>query len=102
MIYLMGNSTFILTDSGGIQEEAPSLDKAVLIMRETTERTEGVTNGCARLIGCETKQIVKEASLLINEPTVRKEMEAIDNPYGDGQASEKILRHIVHFFDATG
>ena len=91
-VFLMSESYFILTDSGGIQEEAPSLKKPVLVMRETTERPEGIQAGSARLVGVKTDGIVEHAKKLLGDEADYKEMSCKANPYGDGKASEKIAR----------
>jgi len=91
-IALMDRATFILSDSGGIQEEAPSLGKPVLVMRETTERPEAVSAGCARLVGTEYDNIVREASTLIKDESARIAIASVINPFGDGRATERILR----------
>lgn len=88
--HLMNRAEIILTDSGGVQEEAPSLQKPVLVMRETTERPEGVHAGVAKLVGTDREKIVTEVTRLINEPAYRASMTGIANPYGDGQASGRI------------
>ena len=89
-VWLMNRSTVVLTDSGGVQEEAPSLGKPVLVMRETTERPEGVDAGNAKLVGVSRDKITSELSqLLANEPE-RERMAAINNPYGDGKTSVAI------------
>ena len=87
----MGRAHLILTDSGGIQEEAPSLGKPVLVMRETTERPEGVEAGTARLIGTDEERIYSETASLLSDDDAYKEMAQARNPYGDGRASERIL-----------
>lgn len=87
----MGRAHLILTDSGGIQEEAPSLGKPVLVMRETTERPEGVETGTARLIGTDEERIYSEAASLLSDDAAYQEMAQARNPYGDGRASERIL-----------
>ncbi|MDB5491548.1 MAG: UDP-N-acetylglucosamine 2-epimerase [Micavibrio sp.] len=89
-VYLMNAAHFILTDSGGIQEEAPSLGKPVLIMRDATERPEVIAAGCARLVG--TDRIVSAANELIANPALYKQMSQVKNPYGDGQASAQIVK----------
>lgn len=90
-IFLMSRSYMILTDSGGVQEEAPSLGKPVLVMREVTERPEGVEAGVVRLVGTDSTKIVASAAeLLDNDATYRRMSEAV-NPYGDGKASERIV-----------
>jgi UDP-N-acetylglucosamine 2-epimerase (non-hydrolysing) len=88
--HLMNLAEIILTDSGGVQEEAPSLGKPVLVMRETTERPEGVEAGVARLVGTDRQKIVGEVSRLINEPAYRASMTGVGNPYGDGKAAARI------------
>ena len=89
----------ILTDSGGVQEEAPSLGKPVLVMRDTTERPEGVEAGTVKLVGAQTERIVTEASLLLSDEAAYQAMASVANPYGDGQASERIVRQIAQFFE---
>ena len=88
----MARSHLILTDSGGIQEEAPSLGKPVLVMRDTTERPEGVEAGTLRLVGTEEPSIYREFSHLLDDPTEYEAMSHASNPYGDGHASERIAR----------
>lgn len=90
-IYLMKNAHIILTDSGGVQEEAPSLGKPVLVMRNTTERSEGVAVGTARLVGTNQQEIISAVELLLNNQTKYNKMARAINPYGDGQASIKII-----------
>jgi UDP-N-acetylglucosamine 2-epimerase len=89
-VKLMQRSTLILTDSGGIQEEAPSLGVPVLVLRRTTERPEGVAAGAARLIGTEKSRIVAEAQTLLAEPEALDAMRVPQNPYGDGRAAIRI------------
>jgi UDP-N-acetylglucosamine 2-epimerase (non-hydrolysing) len=89
-VYLMNRSHIILTDSGGIQEEAPSLGKPVLVMRDTTERPEAVTAGTVKLVGTDVEKITTSLSNLLNDETAYKEMSRAHNPYGDGQASKRI------------
>lgn len=89
--YLMEKSNIILTDSGGIQEEAPSLGKPVLVMRDTTERPEALTNGTARLVGTDLERIVSEVSLLLDDTSEYEKMANAINPYGDGNACERIV-----------
>ena len=88
---MLERATVILTDSGGIQEEAPSLGKPVLVMRETTERPEGVDAGTVRLVGTDRERIVCEVSRLLTDSQARNEMARAHNPYGDGHATERIL-----------
>ncbi|MBP7509950.1 MAG: UDP-N-acetylglucosamine 2-epimerase (non-hydrolyzing) [Prolixibacteraceae bacterium] len=94
-IYLMYKSYFILTDSGGIQEEAPSLGKPVLVMRDTTERTEGLKAGNARLIGTDPDKIIKEVSQLLMHEDLYRKMVQSTNPYGDGKASSRIVSSVL-------
>jgi UDP-N-acetylglucosamine 2-epimerase (non-hydrolysing) len=89
-IWLMEKSYLILTDSGGVQEEAPSLGKPVLVMREVTERTEGVDAGTAKLVGTDRETIVREATMLLDDPQQYGSMAHRKNPYGDGNSSQKI------------
>ena len=90
-ILLMQHSYLILTDSGGIQEEAPGLGKPVLVMRETTERPEAVIAGTVKLVGTNYKRIIDETSLLIDSPIEYKKMSKAINPYGDGKACSRIV-----------
>jgi len=90
-IYMMDKSYFIITDSGGVQEEAPSLGKPVLVMRDTTERPEALDAGTVKLVGTNTELIVKEASTLINDPEAYEKMSKASNPYGDGNACEQVI-----------
>lgn len=94
MVYLMQKSTLIITDSGGIQEEAPSLGKPVLVTRDVTERPEGIALGIAKLVGTHPEKIIQEAHLLLTDSTAYQAMVAIHNPYGDGQASQRILSQL--------
>jgi UDP-N-acetylglucosamine 2-epimerase (non-hydrolysing) len=80
----------VLTDSGGLQEEAPALGKPVLVMRDTTERPEGVEAGTARLVGTSRERIVRETERLLREPDAYAAMARAHNPYGDGRAAERI------------
>lgn len=98
-VYLMTRSHLILTDSGGIQEEAPSLGKPVLVLRETTERPEAVEAGTVRLVGTDRAAIVTEASRLLDDPAAHAAMAMAHNPYGDGQAAARIaslVRDALH------
>lgn len=90
-VWLMNRAWLILTDSGGIQEEAPSLGKPVLVMRETTERPEAITAGTVRLVGTASERIVAEVSNLLNDETQYHAMSRAHNPYGDGKACARIL-----------
>lgn len=89
-VAMMAASDIVLTDSGGIQEEAPSLGKPVLVMRDTTERPEGVAAGTARLVGADANVILKETSRLLDDPVAYEAMSRAHNPYGDGTASAQI------------
>lgn len=90
-VYLMVNAHIILTDSGGIQEEAPSLGKPVLVMRETTERPEAVSAGTVKLVGTSVSKIIENVSLLMDSEVEYKRMSQAHNPYGDGKACTRIL-----------
>lgn len=96
-VYLMSTSHIILTDSGGIQEEAPSLGIPVLVMRETTERQEAVEAGTVKLVGTHAPTIVAEVSNLIENEAIYEKMSKSHNPYGDGQASQRIVETITQF-----
>ena len=98
-IYLMDMSYLILTDSGGIQEEAPSLGKPVLVMRNTTERPEAVEAGTVRLVGTNAKLIVNSVNELIDDIDLYSKMSKLHNPYGDGKASERIAKIISESHD---
>ena len=91
---LMNEAYFILTDSGGVQEEAPSLGKPVLVMRETTERPEGVAAGTCLLVGTDASRIVRESLRLLDDPEEYARRSSLRNPYGDGLAAERIVRAI--------
>lgn len=93
-VYLMSKAYLILTDSGGVQEEAPSLGKPVLVMRDTTERPEAVAAGTVRLVGTDDTQIVSSVSDLLDNSDTYKEMSFAHNPYGDGKAAERIVEAI--------
>jgi UDP-N-acetylglucosamine 2-epimerase (non-hydrolysing) len=96
-VQAMESAHLILTDSGGVQEEAPSLGIPVLVLRRTTERPEGVDAGTARLIGTERADIVEAASKLLTENAAYDEMSHAVNPYGDGKAGERIAQAILHW-----
>jgi len=93
-IYLMSRAYFVITDSGGIQEEAPSLGKPVLVMRETTERPEALQAGTVKLVGTDMQKIVDEAQSLLDDPKIYEQMSQAHNPYGDGDACKKIVDFI--------
>jgi len=94
-VYLMNRSHIIITDSGGIQEEAPSLGKPVLIMREVTERTEGIEAGTAKLVGTDRQKIVREVSVLLTKKEEYESMSRAHNPYGDGRAAHRIVAALL-------
>lgn len=94
-VCLMRRATLILTDSGGVQEEAPSLGKPVLVLRETTERPEAVEAGVAILVGADEERIVAEAERLLDDPAHYGRIARRQNPYGDGRAAERIVRRIL-------
>ena len=94
-LYLQKHSYLVLTDSGGVQEEAPSLGKPVLVLRENTERPEGVAGGTARLVGTEVDLIVSNATRLLDDPSAYRGMAERHNPYGDGRASGRILKELL-------
>jgi UDP-N-acetylglucosamine 2-epimerase (non-hydrolysing) len=96
-VYLMSRACLIVTDSGGIQEEAPSLGKPVLVMRETTERPEAVAAGTANLVGTDRERIVGEAARLLDDAEAYRAMAQAHNPYGDGQAAERIAAACVRW-----
>lgn len=93
-VYLMEKSNIVLTDSGGIQEEAPGLGKPVLVMRETTERPEALSAGTVKLVGTNYEKIVNEVSLLIEDDNHYEKMSKAINPYGDGMACKRIVKHL--------
>lgn len=91
LVYIMSRSHIVLTDSGGVQEEAPSLGKPVLVMRETTERPEGINAGVAKLVGTSTNAIIREVGNLLDDDYAYKKIANTVNPYGDGEASRRIV-----------
>lgn len=97
LIYLMSRSYLVLTDSGGIQEEAPSFGKPVLVLRNKTERPEGIEAGIAKLVGTDHQRIVEEIEKVLNEDDAYKSMACSVNPYGDGHAAERIVRALLKF-----
>lgn len=94
-VYLMEKATIVLTDSGGIQEEAPSLGKPVLVMRDTTERPEALSSGTVHLVGTDYNKIMTEVSSLLDDMDIYEKMSKAVNPYGDGKACERIVRAII-------
>ena len=94
-VYLMEKATIVLTDSGGIQEEAPSLGKPVLVMRDTTERPEALSSGTVHLVGTDYNKIMTEVSSLLDDMDIYEKMTKAVNPYGDGKACERIVKAII-------
>jgi UDP-N-acetylglucosamine 2-epimerase len=95
LVYLMMRARLVLTDSGGIQEEAPSFGKPVLVMRDNTERMEGILAGTAILVGTDVELIVSETNRLMQDNVAYRKMSEIHNPYGDGRASERIIQRLA-------
>lgn len=95
MVHLMKQATLVLTDSGGLQEEAPGLGKPVLVLRDVTERPEGLETGVLKLVGTDTDRIVQEVHRLLDEPAAYEQMTHAINPYGDGHAAERIRDAIL-------
>ena len=96
-IALFRRATVVLSDSGGVQEEAPSLGVPVLVMRESTERPEAVAAGVVKLVGADYDRIVTETALLLSDPNARAAMTGVSNPYGDGRAAERIAQACLQF-----
>ena len=97
MVSVLKEAKFLLTDSGGLQEEAPALGKPVLVLRETTERSEAIHAGTAKLIGVETERILENIRLLLSNKELYASMSKAINPFGDGQSSARILKHCRDF-----
>jgi UDP-N-acetylglucosamine 2-epimerase (non-hydrolysing) len=95
-VALLSLAYLVLTDSGGVQEEAPTFGKPVLVMRETTERPEGVEAGTARLVGANTGKIVQETFRLLDDDEHYQAMSRAHNPFGDGKASERIVEVLLN------
>ena len=95
-VYLLEKSTIVLTDSGGIQEEAPGLGKPVLVMRDTTERPEALDAGTVKLVGTDYNRIVNEVSVLIDDKVAYEKMSKAVNPYGDGLACGRIVNALLY------
>ena len=100
-VALMERATLILTDSGGVQEEAPSLGKPVLVMRGTTERPEAVDSGTVKLVGTSSKMIYSETVRLLTDPEAYQQMQRTHNPYGDGKASARIVSATLRLLEQT-
>jgi len=98
IVYLMSKSYLILSDSGGIQEEAPSLNKPVVVLREKTERMEGIEKGCSILVGTSKEKIVNTVNQLLTNSNLYNKMCNITNPYGDGKSSKLIVKYITNFY----
>jgi UDP-N-acetylglucosamine 2-epimerase (non-hydrolysing) len=94
-VYALSKSDVILTDSGGVQEEAPSLGKPVLVMRETTERPEAIHAGTAKLVGTDTSEIISTTAKLLEDSAMYESMSTVHNPYGDGRACERIIASLM-------
>ncbi len=92
---LMNEAYYIVSDSGGVQEEAPSLGKPVLVIRNTTERPEGVKAGALKLVGTDEKKVYRNMKALLEDSAIYQKMACVSNPYGDGHASERIVKHII-------
>lgn len=102
MAHLMARSHFILTDSGGLQEEAPGLRRPVLVLREVTERPEGVEAGTLRVVGTDRERIVSAAAELLENEDVYQGMAAAPNPYGDGRAAERVAAALAYWLGVSG
>lgn len=98
MLYFMRKARFVLTDSGGLQEEAPSLGKPVLVLRKVTERPEAVRAGTVRVIGAEQSQVEKWVNRLLDDKILHRRMSSSVNPYGDGRAAERTVEAVRHYF----
>jgi len=99
-VRLMDRATLILTDSGGIQEEAPALGKPVLVMRAVTERPEGVEAGTVRLVGTDPQRIVSKTRRLLDDPQAHAAMAHAVNPYGDGHAAPRIVQALLNAYSS--
>jgi UDP-N-acetylglucosamine 2-epimerase (non-hydrolysing) len=97
LLHLMESCRLVLTDSGGLQEEAPSLNKPVLVLRETTERPEAVAAGATRVIGTDPARIISETYRLLDDPEEYERMACTPNPYGDGNAAAQIVDALLEF-----
>lgn len=98
LVCLMRNTKLVLTDSGGIQEEAPTFGNPVLVMRYETERTEGVTAGFAKLVGADIDKILSESDAILSRDKNETRLDGTENPYGDGHAATKIVNAITNFY----
>jgi UDP-N-acetylglucosamine 2-epimerase (non-hydrolysing) len=102
MVHLMARAYLVLTDSGGLQEEAPALGRPVLVMREVTERPEAIQAGTARLVGTDRERIIQQTQLLMDQPSQYEAMAQAVNPYGDGHAAERIVEALIHASEEDG
>tara|TARA_B100000886_G_scaffold169383_1_gene115978 strand:- start:2419 stop:3531 length:1113 start_codon:yes stop_codon:yes gene_type:complete len=100
LISILKVCKFVITDSGGLQEESPTFGKPVLVIRKSTERLEAVEAGCAKLIGIDKNNIIKESMVLLNNPEKYLEMSKVKNPFGKGDSSRKIFEHTLKFFES--
>jgi UDP-N-acetylglucosamine 2-epimerase (non-hydrolysing) len=98
LVYLLKKSFIVMTDSGGIQEEAPTFAKPVLVLRNETERPEGIEAGVAKLVGTDTERIIEEVEKLLNNRKAYNKMSRVASPYGDGYASKRIVKIILRIF----
>jgi UDP-N-acetylglucosamine 2-epimerase (non-hydrolysing) len=98
LVCLMQNAKLIMTDSGGIQEEAPTFGAPVLVLRYETERTEGVVAGFAKLVGADYEKIIAEATKILSRDKSETRLDGNKNPYGDGHASQRIINDIEEFW----
>jgi UDP-N-acetylglucosamine 2-epimerase len=101
MVHLMNRAYLVLTDSGGIQEEAPAVGTPVLVLRRVTERREAIEAGTALLVGTDPERIVAETSRLLDDSELHAEMARAVNPFGDGQAAERIVEGLISFSRGT-
>jgi UDP-N-acetylglucosamine 2-epimerase (non-hydrolysing) len=99
-VKILQRADLILTDSGGIQEEAPSLHKPVLVLRNVTERPEGVDAGVLKVVGTDSDVVYAESERLLSDPVAYTRMTQAANPYGDGLAAQRIVRHIEDYFSS--
>jgi UDP-N-acetylglucosamine 2-epimerase (non-hydrolysing) len=97
-IWLMNKSSLVLTDSGGLQEEAPALGKPVLVMRDVTERTEGIESGTAKLVGTDKQKIIQAVAELLSDKEAYQKMAKSVNPYGDGKTADRIFNVVSEYF----
>ena len=95
LVFLLKQCHFVVTDSGGIQEEAPSFGKPVLVTRDTTERPEAIEHGLAKLVGTDERRLFDEMQALLDDPQAYRRMSRVENPYGDGFASRRIAGRLI-------